>query len=1175
MDRTPPPASPSQAPIVENGSPPSPPWATNYAAAAVTCQQQQQQVRQQHSQQHRPATHAGLPNNPQQQHQRRDNSGNQRTRASLPHFSRTDLALISTSLMPREMQAWRPILQARLQHKADSVEEYRGIAQECFEWPSSAWENACAEPSDRGERRTEFNAWLAEGLHGGMVRESPQVVWLRHILGRIPGAMLDGRLMLDHIASLTYGASAAELQQRELDFESREYFTDEMTGPEMRAAYTEFSSEHKLLPEHARGGAYKIHHDLLAKLPPSCATMAEKRTRQLFEEQALGMPQPRLSLEQILDLAVVATQHRRKDLIAHVLTRDEPQLNDPRLIAAYAAGNDRTRSNPRIRPSPRAARGCSICGEPGHSHFDCSATCRTCDMRRCPGSRRGQKCIIHQSERPRNVTDALGQQISAEGYADLLHAWRKQNPSAAGNETRARREAQSENRSVRYADDQSHQDGGSEAYEDYGVMAADEKVHERDTMPTYDRPQGGYSDSDEEYYMGVVSMQSDCLSRSEPPSVTQAHGPPTLELTEDSGAGLHIFQTTTMRAAVRELSPREADALVSGIGFQSHAAANLEVRLSLDGGVHMDQQAPFIESNEGGGAARDIMSTAVQCDELRFTTHPDQTPRLRAPTGTCVPSRRRGRHYWLRANVEPTQDMEDSLLHQCVICPASQCSALESKIETLDRRCKAALCPEACANTDYEARSLPTRVNPRDQAPRSRQRALALLASPPLATSAPAWSHASLDKALTKKTSTLPASADPAQSYILAGDIFSAARMQSKQPIILNYDSLACMQSKQSVIINFDSLAPEPHALLTRAFAAMDAAAALYKPLELCVLLYYESARGLIGEYITAHMTNRSTVGELRYRINAVANARFRDHENPDAQNLKLYLPPKLTSAFPVTRDSEFIIAESALGPRADKDMIILASTRRPRAAPMQHLAPQPQPALTAHDEDHAVVDFALIQEGAASPESGPLADSASLPVLTKFSVEFTCLELCNYNIRHTLIQMDADNPVVMLARAVYHASKKIEPGMPPVTGISARCGRKPVDLSNLRRPIREVVAIENGEAKVSFRLHMPIGSDWIQQTRDNLSLASTVPAYPSPAHSEEPLPDAHDTAAAIAATAAPTSSAALVDEAPQPTSPAQGSEPSPRPTTMASETPSTLRNGKRRLAQADSPLDF
>ena len=89
-----------------------------------------------------------------------------------------------------------------------------------------------------------------------MVRESPQVVWLRHVLGDIHGAMLNGRLMLDLIAEHTYGASAAELQQREQDFKSRQYFTDEMTGPEMRAAYTEFISEHRLLGRRARRHPY-------------------------------------------------------------------------------------------------------------------------------------------------------------------------------------------------------------------------------------------------------------------------------------------------------------------------------------------------------------------------------------------------------------------------------------------------------------------------------------------------------------------------------------------------------------------------------------------------------------------------------------------------------------------------------------------------------------------------------------------------------------------------------------------------------------------------------------------------------------------------------------------------------------------------------------------------------
>ena len=163
--------------------------------------------------------------------------------------------------------------------------------------------------------------------------------------------------------------------------------------------------------------------------------------------------------------------------------------------------------------------------------------------------------------------------------------------------------------------------------------------------------------------------------------------------------------------------------------------------------------------------------------------------------------------------------------------------------------------------------------------------------------------------------------------------------------------------------------------------------------------------------------------------------------------------------------------------PRLANSEMLLADEM---TATTPHIAPQPQPNLTAHNKDPTV------------------------PVLTDFYVEFTCLEHCNYNIRHTSIRMDANNPVVMLARAVYYASVNREPGMPPVTGISARCRRgNPIDLSDLRKPIREVIAIENGETEVKFRLHMPIGSNWIQPTQGNPSLASTVPACPSPAYSD------------------------------------------------------------------------
>ena len=119
-------------------------------------------------------------------------------------------------------------------------------------------------------------------------------------------------------------------------------------------------------------------------------------------------------------------------------------------------------------------------------------------MRRCPGSRKDQKCVVHQDERPRNVTDALGQQLSAEGYADLLHAWRKQNPKAAASEAQARREARGDNRSVRFAeDDQSPPSEESADCEDCDIMATSKDA--------------GCYDSDEAHYMGVVWSTTDVL----------------------------------------------------------------------------------------------------------------------------------------------------------------------------------------------------------------------------------------------------------------------------------------------------------------------------------------------------------------------------------------------------------------------------------------------------------------------------------------------------------------------------------------------------------------------------------------------------------------------------------------------------------------------------------------
>ena len=81
------------------------------------------------------------------------------------------------------MMAWRDVMQSRIIHKADSVDEYRGIAEACFTMTTSEWERECMEPTEQGARMAEFNSYLAEGLHGSMDPKSEQVIWLRHCLG--------------------------------------------------------------------------------------------------------------------------------------------------------------------------------------------------------------------------------------------------------------------------------------------------------------------------------------------------------------------------------------------------------------------------------------------------------------------------------------------------------------------------------------------------------------------------------------------------------------------------------------------------------------------------------------------------------------------------------------------------------------------------------------------------------------------------------------------------------------------------------------------------------------------------------------------------------------------------------------------------------------------------------
>jgi hypothetical protein len=298
------------------------------------------------------------------------------------------LKYLKTTLEPSKLLMWRNQMQSRIRYKADSVAEYKGIADACFTLSSDEWLQACLEPTEHGARCSEFNSYLAEGLHGSFDDTSCHVTWLRHCLSeRGAAAMLDGRLMLDLIADHTFGASAAELQRREVAFKAKVFFKDSMSGPEARAAYTEFIAEHRLLPDHAQGGPFQAHHDLISKLPPCCHVLREKYSRRMYHEQARRYSAPTISLKDILELAIVDMLRGQ----GHGVNALSP-LVEP-LDAILAAGGDqRQRSGPgrgvRSRACTAAKKVTTTWGVSRHaSHVACAdalalmARCAWC-MRR-------------------------------------------------------------------------------------------------------------------------------------------------------------------------------------------------------------------------------------------------------------------------------------------------------------------------------------------------------------------------------------------------------------------------------------------------------------------------------------------------------------------------------------------------------------------------------------------------------------------------------------------------------------------------------------------------------------------------------------------------------------------------------------------------------------------------
>ena len=112
--------------------------------------------------------------------------------------------------------------------------------------------------------------------------------------------------------------------------------------------------------------------------------------------------------------------------------------------------------------------------------------------------------------------------------------------------------------------------------------------------------------------MGVVSSQSDCLSITEPPSVTQAHEPPALELMVDSG-DMHVSQQAPFADTRGNLNPTPHCKAALRPGACAHAVcvARPPPTISPQTHAHLsERRAPALMSSPPLAASAPAMSRA-------------------------------------------------------------------------------------------------------------------------------------------------------------------------------------------------------------------------------------------------------------------------------------------------------------------------------------------------------------------------------------------------------------------------------------------------------------------------------------------------------------------------------------------------------------------------------------
>ena len=108
-----------------------------------------------------------------------------------------------------------------------------------------------------------------------------------------------------------------------------------------------------------------------------------------------------------------------------------------------------------------------------------------------------------------------------------------------------------------------------------------------------------------------------------------------------------------------------------------------------------------------------------------------------------------------------------------------------------------------------------------------------------------------------------------------------------------------------------------------------------------------------------------------------------------------------------------------------------------------------------------------------ASLRVGQPTNRADRSTFVRFLVKVVCADRAGFGIRYIdePIEVDLECAVVHLARAVYNRAVQKWPDVRPV-GISARRGKHDLNMTDLRRSVRDVLPMAYNDELLTFELY-------------------------------------------------------------------------------------------------------